>query len=97
MELQQYLPFTVLKPGSVFSKWIKKQINLVATVPTVYGIETFILKSIYDCNAINTLQQYLPFTVLKRINLSKSFNNSSGVATVPTVYGIETSQHQSYD
>ena len=38
IELQQYLPFTVLKPeGPAF---FYDQFH-VATVPTVYGIETF--------------------------------------------------------
>ena len=35
----------------------------VATVPTVYGIETFMRKGTYP--TIPELQQYLPFTVLK--------------------------------
>ena len=59
--LQQYLPFTVLKleAGSVFSKC-----NSVATVPTVYGIETE--KATIESRSYNGLQQYLPFTVLKQ-------------------------------
>ena len=40
----------------------------VATVPTVYGIETSISNSFIQ--ATSKLQQYLPFTVLKRINNS---------------------------
>ena len=36
----------------------------VATVPTVYGIETFIMEVFGEFNG--KLQQYLPFTVLKR-------------------------------
>ena len=36
---------------------------MVATVPTVYGIETLIF--IPQINILRTLQQYLPFTVLK--------------------------------
>ena len=39
------------------------QQTLVATVLTVYGIETDLSK---DCIMIFKLQQYLPFTVLKR-------------------------------
>ena len=63
--LQQYLPFTVLK--LFFIKRIKP-VDEVATVLTVYGIET--------CEKHTTsvrmaqfgwLQQYLPFTVLKPI------------------------------
>ena len=36
--LQQYLPFTVLKPPEVGCKFVNT--SSVATVPTVYGIET---------------------------------------------------------
>ena len=61
--------------------------DTVATVPTVYGIET-------RCRQIwlrspRWLQQYLPFTVLKLLSaLIMLFLIL--VATVPTVYGIET-------
>ena len=41
----------------------------VATVLTVYGIETF-SSFLYDFNSSITLQQYLPFTVLKLITAS---------------------------
>ena len=41
----------------------------VATVLTVYGIETFLL-SFADCKERALLQQYLPFTVLKLCNLT---------------------------
>ena len=39
MLLQQYLPFTVLKHESAASRWICA-CYIVATVLTVYGIET---------------------------------------------------------
>ena len=61
----------------------------VATVLTVYGIETDLAIE-YECEYY-TLQQSLPFTVLKLdmhtiiIILCMIF-----VATVLTVYGIET-------
>ena len=64
--------------------------HAVATVLTVYGIETSptyvrIIFATYDL-----LQQCLPFTVLKRfIGVSSAFETWS-VATVLTVYGIET-------
>ena len=60
----------------------------VATVLTVYGIETFhALRSRMEMQ----LQQYLPFTVLKRhICLHGLEAQLSLVATVLTVYGIET-------
>ena len=64
IELQQYLPFTVLKLGLKETNKVKDQLR-VATVLTVYGIET-------ETSEVNPpaksykLQQYLPFTVLKR-------------------------------
>ena len=39
-KLQQYLPFTVLKPNSRFNNIGRRNRNQVATVLTVYGIET---------------------------------------------------------
>ena len=59
--LQQYLPFTVLK-----QKDFREALQLcqVATVLTVYGIETN-NKLIFIDWFFDKLQQYLPFTVLK--------------------------------
>ena len=37
----------------------------VATVLTVYGIETYLVKSWVTTDTLNLLQQCLPFTVLK--------------------------------
>ena len=61
--LQQYLPFTVLK----LQQWLWHffLFHSVATVPTVYGIETNVQMK----------------------HLERDFH---AVATVPTVYGIET-------
>ena len=61
--------------------------SAVATVLTVYGIETFLINVCLLQK--NSLQQCLPFTVLK---LPKTMDMSSSycVATVLTVYGIET-------
>ena len=42
LELQQHLPFTVLKLSGSQIKFY--HILIVATAPTVYGIETFIIK-----------------------------------------------------
>ena len=108
--LQQYLPFTVLKQYKSFlvklglfscnSTYRLRYWNSyaflykiliyswVATVLTVYGIETIWILCVLSI--IWRLQQYLPFTVLKlwiefRHKLSKCC-----VATVLTVYGIET-------
>ena len=44
--LQQYLPFTVLKPPG-YAQILLRAFELVATVLTVYGIET--------CNTLNLL------------------------------------------
>ena len=59
----------------------------VATVLTVYGIETSSSDSL-DVSR-SELQQYLPFTVLKLRNAAH-FLIMFWVATVLTVYGIET-------
>ena len=64
--------------------------HAVATVLTVYGIET---KTVVDTtfSALNMLQQCLPFTVLKPSSMVSTVpSKHSGVATVLTVYGIET-------
>ena len=63
---------------------------LVATVPTVYGIETFVITA--NQLFVDRLQQYLPFTVLKQVMsvYGQPVKNLLKVATVPTVYGIET-------
>ena len=58
----------------------------VATVLTVYGIETPIAQ---DPLILSPLQQFLPFTVLKPVVLCRSLHLIM-VATVLTVYGIET-------
>ena len=94
--LQQYLPFTVLKPRG----WIAASMHsffIVATVLTVYGIETLwiqfwifehIVATVLTVYGIETgaewqthlsplpLQQYLPFTVLKRSNRNGSSNST---------------------
>ena len=58
----------------------------VATVLTVYGIETLVELTVEI--PVEKLQQYLPFTVLKLE--SAKINCVLFVATVLTVYGIET-------
>ena len=86
-ELQQHLPFTVLKRSIVKSVVSSYR---VATAPTVYGIETNICFVWINAHAPE-LQQHLPFTVLKPFDSDVvwlyEWNN---VATAPTVYGIET-------
>ena len=84
--LQQYLPFTVLKR---YENQKASVIRYVATVLTVYGIET--PKISVDNNPSGELQQYLPFTVLKpNIEINVFDTDLNKVATVLTVYGIET-------
>ena len=59
----------------------------VATVLTVYGIET--RRVLVVLSMLFMLQQYLPFTVLKLLVCSTA-RAATLVATVLTVYGIET-------
>ena len=59
--LQQYLPFTVLKLYNLHRQCLR-HFSGVATVLTVYGIETC---NGWDPITAGVLQQYLPFTVLK--------------------------------
>ena len=85
--LQQYLPFTVLKHFKCILLWI--DITWVATVLTVYGIETqFLLRwvkaSSSGCNSTYRLRYW---NEIKGEIPSKEI---SPVATVLTVYGIET-------
>ena len=83
--LQQYLPFTVLK---LVNTILEVKIIYVATVLTVYGIETLVLAFLATTIL---LQQYLPFTVLKlQYILGLIRRRCCKVATVLTVYGIET-------
>ena len=86
---QQYLPFTVLKLSSSV-KHSPVIAFFVATVLTVYGIETLISLKIMIQSLDKSSQQYLPFTVLKlHIAYVTCFVHME-VATVLTVYGIET-------
>ena len=62
---------------------------VVATVPTVYGIETCCI--FHNAHDSVLLQQYLPFTVLKLWEaVDNMMEKQEDVATVLTVYGIET-------
>ena len=61
---------------------------MVATAPTVYGIETLKFAFLF---LLYKLQQHLPFTVLKLSDiLNGHIRTIQDVATAPTVYGIET-------
>ena len=66
--LQQYLPFTVLKLMKTCD--LRKLLEAVATVLTVYGIETNV-RTIKEIAHTIKLQQYLPFTVLKHYVLPR--------------------------
>ena len=66
----------------------------VATVLTVYGIET--CHNVFHMVRYHELQQCLPFTVLKRRCKRNTKSHALAVATVLTVYGIETSKLQAY-
>ena len=83
--LQQYLPFTVLKPSDQNSAF---RYRVVATVLTVYGIET-----------INTDRSIRPFDIVATVLTVYGIETTLvlvasiaffHVATVLTVYGIET-------
>ena len=110
--LQQYLPFTVLKP-SYLSRLDATGLKLQQYLPFTVLKPSFYF---YSFNFFKALQQYLPFTVLKHINsfwhirtirlngcnstyrlrywnqITRLHNEESlhYVATVLTVYGIET-------
>ena len=62
IKLQQHLPFTVLKLSDRSVLQLYHQ-SLVATAPTVYGIETELPEDYLW--KVFLLQQHLPFTVLK--------------------------------
>ena len=87
-ELQQYLPFTVLKRKQTSHFYILLYIKLQQYLPFTV-LKLLNISALWDISI--KLQQYLPFTVLKRRLLcTSSWSISSRVATVLTVYGIET-------
>ena len=63
--------------------------DCVATALTVYGIETPLLCYFKTIKFLVSLQQHLPFTVLKR-GKRTTYASPCCVATALTVYGIET-------
>ena len=89
--MQQYLPFTVLKPYYHFRHFYYT--ILVATVLTVYGIETITLYIIYKntSTVATVLTVYGIETTFIIFNLMLYILR---VATVLTVYGIETANLQ---
>ena len=67
--MQQCLPFTVLKLPTIIKSIAITYLSFVATVLTVYGIETLNILATLRC--LPKLQQCLPFTVLKHTNNPK--------------------------
>ena len=86
IKLQQYLPFTVLKPVLYDPPY--RRLSSVATVLTVYGIETPVCR-------FNVVIHETVATVLTVYGIETQCNFVlifiTIVATVLTVYGIETS------
>ena len=86
--LQQYLPFTVLKPLKDFT-WIFIHIGKVATVLTVYGIETLISRIVFRITIL-VVATVLTVYGIATIQIKYQKKSKIRVATVLTVYGIET-------
>ena len=88
-KLQQYLPFTVLKPRTVSNNQKEARRGLQQYLPF-----TVLKQEIEACTkeriSIEALQQYLPFTVLKLLKILVVLKPKGLVTTVLTVYGIET-------
>ena len=87
--LQQYLPFTVLKLRKISNNGFG---SYVATVLTVYGIET---KPVHTLTPIfNRVATVLTvYGIETAFSTVQSKNVGLLVATVLTVYGIETCTH----
>ena len=77
----------------VFQNLILRPINTgflrpaVATVPTVYGIETSLLFNVINSPAVATVPTVYGIETIARFDPHRL---NFFVATVPTVYGIET-------
>ena len=87
LELQQHLPFTVLKPDKKLFNLLKACIALQQHLPFTVLKHTPTLQA---SEVEYGLQQHLPFTVLKLENVFHIRSNNCIVATAPTVHGIET-------
>ena len=83
---------TVYGIETLIIEYTYKVSSTVATVLTVYGIETYY--PFLNPRKIFRLQQCLPFTVLKPNKYVPSSYSGRPVATVLTVYGIETSHSE---
>ena len=87
MLLQQYLPFTVLKLSRNHVRFIFSYL-FVATVLTVYGIET-LRYGLYSL-ILELVATVLTVYGIETRPLLRLQQQESLVATVLTVYGIET-------
>ena len=88
IRLQQHLPFTVLKLFKLDAAAAKKLV--VATAPTVYGIET--IHHIMNRYLLRVATAPTVYGIETYHKFRKSVADFiSEVATAPTVYGIETS------
>ena len=88
--MQQYLPFTVLKQFKCKTGYIGS-FKLVATVLTVYGIETkkdILVLVLKDINGVATVLTVYGIETQRFCAFEARF--FWFVATVLTVYGIET-------
>ena len=83
--MQQYLPFTVLKPKIASNLSLAS--DSVATVLTVYGIETN-KHPIVRCE--QRVATVLTVYGIETAPSGQTYQLLSSVATVLTVYGIET-------
>ena len=111
--LQQYLPFTVLKPLKTCSalKWmyviplqqylpftVLKRCNERTRLAYMDALQQYLPFTVLKLSLTREwysfcflgLQQYLPFTVLKPVEVIAFIERINHVATVLTVYGIET-------
>ena len=80
----------------IFLQYLSISIGLVDQMgPCFYRLRCEVFQNLI-LSPMNTgfvrpaLQQYLPFTVLKRAEPNREVNGGKLVATVLTVYGIET-------
>ena len=85
--LQQSLPFTVLKRRHI--RLLLRLGLLVATVLTVYGIETHVLVDTEYLSCPSAVATVLTVYGIETFNSAEPLNTYP-VATVLTVYGIET-------
>ena len=89
-KLQQYLPFTVLKLYKSYSS--VEAMKAVATVLTVYGIETDNITSYIRMPLPNVATVLTVYGIETTSTMPRFVTLFDIVATVLTVYGIETTE-----